>query len=81
MKWYQAHGLGLDPEWSDLPDHVATELEFVSHLAGEGQDAVREQFLDEHPRQWMGAFLDRVRVETHEPFYAGLADATEDALF
>ncbi|AOW79626.1 chaperone protein TorD [Halodesulfurarchaeum formicicum] len=81
VTWYQAHGLGLDRDWSDLPDHVATELEFVSHLAADGSEDLREQFLDEHPRQWMRPFLDGVRAETHESFYAGLADATEDALF
>lgn len=81
VKWYQTYDLGLDPDWPDLPDHVATELEFAAQLAADGQDDALEQFLEEHPRQWMRSFLEGVRVETREPFYAELADATEDALF
>ena len=80
VRWYREYGLGLDPDWPDLPDHVATELEFAGHLAAvESPDTV-EQFLDEHPRQWFGAFLERVRVETREPFYLELADATDCAV-
>jgi len=81
VTWYRTYGLGLDPDWTDLPDHVAIELEFAAHLAADGHDDARAQFLEEHPRQWMRPFLDGVRAETHEPFYVGLADATEAALF
>lgn len=76
VKWYESYGLGLDPDWPDLPDHVATELEFLAHLTATGERDAREQFLDEHPRQWLPAFLDDVREETSEPFYERLADAT-----
>ncbi|QGN08010.1 cytoplasmic chaperone TorD family protein [Halorhabdus sp. CBA1104] len=76
VDWYDEYGLGLDPEWSDLPDHIATELEFAGHLSAVASRETCEQFLDEHPRQWFETFLDGVRAETREPFYAELADAT-----
>lgn len=81
VKWYQTFELGVDPDWPDLPDHVATELEFAAHLGAKGEDDHLEQFLDEHPRQWLGTFLAGVRTESREPFYSALADATEDAIF
>ncbi|WP_181686093.1 TorD/DmsD family molecular chaperone [Halorhabdus salina] len=76
VDWYDEYGLGLDSEWSDLPDHIATELEFASHLSTVAPPETCEQFFDEHPRQWFETFFDAVRAETREPFYAELADAT-----
>ncbi|QSG10987.1 putative component of anaerobic dehydrogenase [Halapricum desulfuricans] len=77
VEWYRAYDLGLDPDWPDLPDHVATELEFAAHLLATEGGATLEQFLEAHPRQWFDRFLGAVRAETREPFYAELADATE----
>lgn len=78
--WYRQYGLGLDPDWPDLPDHVATELEFVAHLLDEGLIAACERFLEEHPRQWLDAFTAQVEAETDEPHYEALARATREAL-
>lgn len=78
--WYRSFGLENAPEQADLPDHIATELEFCAHLASEGMDDRLEQFLDEHLRTWTTAFLDRVEVETREPFYASLAATTREVL-
>lgn len=80
VKWYRTDDLGLDPDWPDLPDHVATELEFAAHLLATGHTEALEQFLDEHPRQWFGEFLDGVCAETREPFYEALAEATDAAI-
>ena len=80
VRWYQEFGLGLDPDWPDLPDHVSTELEFAGHLSATESTETVEQFLEEHPRQWLGAFLETVRAETREPFYLELADATDCAV-
>ncbi|ELY71504.1 TorD/DmsD family molecular chaperone [Natronobacterium gregoryi] len=80
VKWYQTYGLGLEPDWPDLPDHVATELEFAAYLLEHEDVETCEQFLDEHPRQWMNEFLEGVRRETREPYYGALADLTAAAL-
>ena len=80
VEWYRSFGLVPDPEWPDLPDHVATELEFVGHLIREGEEERAEQFLDEHPRRWLEPFLTDVERETREPFYASLARATRSAV-
>ena len=81
VEWYHEYDLGLDPDWPDLPDHVATELEFAAHLLATEGDTTLEQFLEEHPRQWFDTFLGTVRAETREPFYAELADATARVVF
>ncbi|WP_254769368.1 TorD/DmsD family molecular chaperone [Salinilacihabitans rarus] len=80
VEWYRAYDLGLDPDWPDLPDHVATELEFAAYLLDRGEPEACERFLDEHPRQWLGEFLADVERETSEPYYAALARATATAV-
>lgn len=80
VEWYRTYDLGLEPDWPDLPDHVATELEFAAHLLGNGEPETCEQFLDEHPRQWLGAFLADVERETTEPYYEALATMTRTAV-
>ncbi|MFW6003729.1 MAG: TorD/DmsD family molecular chaperone [Halanaeroarchaeum sp.] len=78
-RWYREHGLVLDDATGELPDHVATELEFVGHLHRTAGAATAERFLDEHPRQWLGPFLDRVATATESPFYRELVTATRVA--
>ena len=75
-QWYRDFGVILDDEHSELPDHVATELEFVGHLHRTADAATVEQFLDEHPRKWLEPFLDRVDAATRSPFYQELVAAT-----
>lgn len=79
-RWYREFDVGLAADYNDLPDNVATELEFVAYLAEEGVDDHLEQFLEEHPRRWIAEFSRRVESETREPFYATLAATTREVL-
>ncbi len=85
--WYRRAGLERAAGHRDLPDHVATELEFLHALARRESEARREgrvedahqlrrdtdQFLREHPRRWMPAFCDATRAAHPHPFYGALA--------
>ncbi|WP_135821976.1 TorD/DmsD family molecular chaperone [Halostella litorea] len=79
-RWYREFGTRPDPERPALADHVATELEFVAHLAETEDPDVVEQFLDEHPRRWVGTFAARVRDHDPDGFYRTLLDLTERAV-
>lgn len=79
QQWYAEYGLSAGP-WSNLPDHVAAELEFAGWLSARGETQALEQFLEEHPREWMPVFLDRVETATNEPFYSVLAAATRELI-
>ena len=79
-RWYREFGVHPAPDHSDLPDHIATELEFAAYLADDGRVDRLDQFLDEHLRAWADAFLSRVEAETHEAFYAALARTTREVL-
>lgn len=78
-RWYREYGVVLDDANSELPDHVATELEFVGHLHQTADAAAAEQFLDEHPRQWIDTFLDRVEAATQSRFFEELVAVTRVA--
>ncbi|WP_458208019.1 TorD/DmsD family molecular chaperone [Haladaptatus sp. NG-SE-30] len=79
-RWYQEFGVHPAPDHSDLPDHIATELEFAAYLADEGVPEQLDQFLDEHLRAWTDAFLTQVKAETREKFYAALVRTTREVL-
>ncbi|MBI4301131.1 MAG: molecular chaperone TorD family protein [Chloroflexi bacterium] len=89
VKEYEAEGLILAPEFRDLPDHIAVELQFMSHLCAQEADAwqrgdasaalgyLRKEkaFLGQHLTKWLPLFGQRVRIANAEP-YASLLTAT-----
>lgn len=79
-RWYREFDVEPAPGHHDLPDNVATELEFAAYLSEEGRDDRLEQFLEEHLRRWIGEFSRRVESETRESFYASLAATTREVL-
>ncbi len=83
---YAEAGLGLAPDHRDLPDHVATELGFMAHLASQEAEAQPQDaliwldraraFLRDHLAVWLPRFCQRVREASRHPFYAALAELT-----
>jgi len=80
MRWYQEFGVQPAPDHSDLPDHIATELEFAAYLSEEGFDERLDQFCDEHLNAWTDEFLRLVEEETCEQYYESLAATTREVL-
>lgn len=78
-KWYQEFGVQPSTDHSDLPDHIATELEFAAYLTERDATDDREQFLDEHLRVWLELFLDQVAQETEMDYYEELVATTRAA--
>jgi len=83
---YGREGLAPSPASGEPPDHVATELEFMSFLCNaealarqqgdpqRARDAVKrqQQFLEQHLDPWIPLFEERVRVSDSSGFYAGV---------
>lgn len=88
---YAEAGLHLSPDFTDLPDHVAVELEFMYFLcakeaeawqAEDRETALRHQsaqyaFLGEHLVQWIPSFCQAVVQAAQVEFYRGLARLTQ----
>lgn len=88
---YREGGFEVDPEFLELPDHVAVELEFLylltfnsnrARAAGKTQelaaiDQLRQRFFGEHLGAWVGPFAKAVRQGAETAFYRELAELTE----
>ncbi|MBS3813415.1 molecular chaperone TorD family protein [Candidatus Bipolaricaulota bacterium] len=74
--FYSRSGLVKKENFSDMPDHIAVELEFLHKLSKlEGRESLELSygFLDEHLLKWFPGFADQVRRETDHSFYRVLA--------
>jgi DMSO reductase family type II enzyme chaperone len=88
---YAEAGLQLSPDFTDLPDHIAVELEFMYFLctkeaeAWQVQDgeaalqrrAAEHAFLSEHLSKWVPTFCQAVTQAAQEEFYRGLVCLTQ----
>jgi TorA maturation chaperone TorD len=87
---YEQGGFDLGEDFSDLPDHVAVELEFLYVLLFGQCQAVRasnaaqladlralqQRFLDGHLGSWIDAFTQAVEEQAQSTFYRELAKMT-----
>ena len=86
-RMYAEHGLGRADAHHDLPDHVATEMEFLHFLCreeaaawsqGDGERAkelrqAESAFLERHLARFAPALCERVAAETTLDLYRALA--------
>lgn len=91
QEFYRQAGLSLDEDFTELPDHMAVELEFISYLlrrtmseATEGERSattewigMRRDFLRQFVIGWYGGFCAAIREATDNPFYRAYADCLE----
>lgn len=91
LKLYEQGGFAIDPEFRDLPDHVAVELEFLYLLthqlnralasgdeqASRAVEVLRTTFLIGHLGRWLGPFILAVHDQAQSEFYRELAEFTE----
>ena len=85
---YLAAGLDVSKSYTDLPDHIAAEMEFMQFLCaeetrltteGKMEEAAKVQgmqreFHKNHIQPWVGDFADCVLRSTNSPFYAAAAN-------
>ena len=90
-RFYEGSGLSLDGDSTEIPDHMAIELEFMSYLLQramraeeEGDTAAysfwvekRRTFLDAFLSRWYGEFCGNIRNGTDDRFYLAFADCLE----
>ncbi len=94
MDTYRQAGYGTIEEDAGPQDHIAAELRFMAilfynetvalyegdQLTAATQRQQQNYFLNEHLLQWVPAYCKRIKTETTESFYTGVAMMTEDAL-
>ncbi|MBI4115630.1 MAG: molecular chaperone TorD family protein [Candidatus Omnitrophica bacterium] len=72
-KIYQEGGFELDPNFHDLPDHIACELEFVGRLYEKGKREAARNFLKNHLGRWAFNFLNNLEKQDRSVFYQRVA--------
>ncbi len=88
MAAYREAGLGLAEGFTDLPDHVAVELEFMKYLCGKESGAPEKSgatwrgreaaFIREHLETWTSSFADAVKKSTANQFYGAAAELLKE---
>jgi len=85
-------GFDYKPDYPDLPDHIAVELEFMQEITSretraleEGNDGqaqtfqeTEEIFLTQHMARWVPKFCDKIASRARLPFYREMAALTVD---
>lgn len=88
IKMYEEQGLSPDDEFSNLPDHIAVELEFMYYLIFKETAALdksdwdmaldfiktQDRFLDKFLGRCVKPFCDKMKQGTDNEFYSCLAD-------
>ena len=88
LELYKEEGLAMDADFTDLPDHITVELEFMYYLAFKEVEALeekntekaayyldaRESFQQNYLAKWVGPFCRKIKEGTDNEFYNALAD-------
>jgi TorA maturation chaperone TorD len=69
LRFYADHGYRLK-DGADLPDHITYQLEFLSLLAQQNDQAAETEFLQTIFLPWFGKFYSRVKQDSRHPFYS-----------
>lgn len=94
LRAYREVGLSLADDYHDLPDHLATELEFLAWLGGQAGAAYKngeesegnrwmvkgKAFLSQQLLPWLSPFRRRVEEASRISFYQELARLAEALL-
>jgi TorA maturation chaperone TorD len=77
---YRQAGFELDPAASELPDHVAIELEFVGRLLESAAERQAAEFFATHLGRWVFRCLHDIKRHAQIAFYCTVADVAETFL-
>jgi DMSO reductase family type II enzyme chaperone len=92
VRFYNHFGLTLSGAPRELPDHLATQLEFIHYLAyreaetlQEGEDAgpyrrAQRDFLDRHLGKWIPQLCERLRKEKAAAFFLEALESLAELL-
>lgn len=87
VELYQQGGFEVADDFTEMPDHIAVEIEFLYLLffkigKADGEELrqlsdLKKRFLDEHLGKWISEFTGRIKTNSKSAYYKILADLTE----
>ncbi len=69
MKFYHSIGVTLDEEMDIPPDHISSELIFMSYLIENNYIREQKVFFEEHIIKWVVDFLDEIYKRAATSFF------------
>ena len=72
-KFYEENGCTLSPDFHDLADHLACELELMGRLYQGGKVDQVHGFFQNHLGRWVFTFLERLEEQKRSHFYKKVA--------
>lgn len=95
MAFYSSHGLVLDSEFKDLPDHIAVEIEFMHYLIFKEIEALdasdittavavlesQDTFMNKFLCPWVDKFSGRMADGSETGFYRALAGCLSSFIY
>lgn len=71
-RFLEGHGIGTDPGWTDLPDHLAAVAEAAGLLARDGHDEAARYVLTHFLCPWFDRYAAHVASKDVSGFYGPL---------
>ncbi len=71
-RFFEGHGIGTDPGWTDLPDHLAAVAEAAGLLARDGHDEAARYVLAHFLFPWFDRYAEHVASKDVSGFYGPL---------
>lgn len=71
-RFLASHGIGTDPAWRDLPDHLAAVAEAASILSATGQHHAAEKVTRDWLLPWFDRYATEVATKDVSGFYGPL---------
>ncbi|MBI5632938.1 MAG: molecular chaperone TorD family protein [Nitrospirae bacterium] len=95
IAFYNSHGLVMDGDFKEMPDHIAVELEFMYYLAYKEIEALelpdmtaaaaalesQEFFINKFLRPWADKFAGKMMEGAETAFYRALAGCLSALLY
>lgn len=93
-RFYQQEGIKIDEKWTHPPDHIASELEFMSYLVFKEMEAKEKEnkemveqyskkqkiFFERYLYNFGILFSKVIKKNTEHPFFIALAESFENFL-
>ena len=73
-------GVHKSPDYKDLEEHIAVEMEFLRYLLEKGKADLYKDFFENKYFPWVTSLCDQLATSARTDFYKGLANFTRGAL-
>ncbi|MBW2093346.1 MAG: molybdopterin-dependent oxidoreductase [Deltaproteobacteria bacterium] len=79
-EFFRKAGVHKSPNFKDLEEHIAVEMEFLRYLLEKGNGDLYRDFFKNKYCKWVSSFCDQLAASTKTDFYQGLAHFIRGAM-